>query len=75
MKTPEQIQDYLKYIRRQREQLVPETRKPNPSAQTQIAAFVASEVESALEWVLDLQPADVEERLDTHFLSRFLSKG
>jgi len=52
MKTPEQIHEYLKYIKVQRESLVPESMKPNAPTETIIAAAVSQEIESTLLWVL-----------------------
>ena len=55
MKTPEQIQEYLKYITKQKEEWAAQ---PDASTNTNtiIATRVAEEIESALLWVLDLNP-------------------
>jgi hypothetical protein len=53
MKTPEQIQEYLTYIRKQKEVWKPESVKSNASTDALIAAKVAEELETALVWVLD----------------------
>ena len=53
MKTPEQIQEYLKYITKQKEEWAAQT---DGSTNTLIAVRVAEELESALQWVLDLNP-------------------
>jgi hypothetical protein len=55
MKTPEEIQEYLKYITAQRENLVPESMKPKASVETLIAAAVSQEIESTLRRVLGQQ--------------------
>ena len=76
MKTPEQIQEYLKYITKQKEDWV---RQPDASTNTNtlIAVRVAEEMESTLRWVLDLNPFDrvaEPERMGTQFLIRYLSR-
>jgi len=65
MKTPEQIHEYLKYIRAQTESLIPESMKPNAPTETIIAAAVSEEIEST--FAVGSRPGNETERASITF--------